>query len=87
MPSSTLARVSILVSLAFAIGGGAARVLAEVNGNSGAFTTSVPIALPSHRGLKPSLALSYHSSGGNAIAGVGWSLAGFSTIERQGRGP
>src|SRR3989338_1591352 len=42
---------------------------------TGRATTSVPIALPPGRkGMQPSLALSYSSSGRNGWLGVGWSL-------------
>ena len=44
-------------------------------GNSGAFTRSIPIAVPpGRRGLDPSLSLSYNSSTGNGFVGAGWSL-------------
>jgi hypothetical protein len=55
-----------------------------VNGNTGAYSTSVPIRVPSFRGLEPNLALVYNSLGGNGMVGLGWSLTGFPTIERQG---
>jgi len=46
------------------------------NLSSGTGTFSVPIALPKGRaGVQPSLALSYATSGGNGIVGIGWSLA------------
>ena len=57
---------------------------AQVSGHSGAFTTSIPMSVPSYRGLEPDISLVYNSSGGNGIAGVGWFLAGFPIIERQG---
>ena len=58
--------------------------LAQVSGNSGSFSTSVPIAVPSFHGLEPGIALAYNSSGGNSTVGVGWSLTGFSYVQRQG---
>ncbi len=48
----------------------------------GAYTTSVGIEVPDYRELTPELSLSYASGGGNGAVGVGWSLTGFSTIER-----
>jgi RHS repeat-associated protein len=49
---------------------------------SGAFTTNIPIDLPSMRRVTPHLGLAYNSSAPNGFAGVGWQLSGFSTIER-----
>lgn len=57
---------------------------AQVNGNTGAYSTSIPIRVPTHRGLEPNLALVYNSLAGNGPVGVGWSIAGFPVIERQG---
>ena len=52
----------------------------------GAFTFTLPLAVPPGRaGMVPSLALSYASENGNGLAGVGWSVTGFSTITRGGR--
>ncbi|MDH5646215.1 MAG: hypothetical protein OEZ01_09420 [Candidatus Heimdallarchaeota archaeon] len=46
------------------------------NLSAGTGTFSVPIALPPGRaGVQPSLSLSYGTSGGNGMVGVGWSLA------------
>jgi len=46
------------------------------NLSSGTGAFSVPIALPRGRaGVQPSLALSYATSSGNGIVGIGWSLA------------
>ncbi len=46
------------------------------NLSSGTGTFRVPIALPKGRaGVQPSLALSYATSGGDGVAGIGWSLA------------
>jgi len=46
------------------------------NLSSGTGTFSVPIALPKGRnGVGPSFALSYSTSGGNGVVGIGWSLA------------
>src|SRR5205823_3638137 len=43
--------------------------------STGIATFSIPIALPPARGAaQPSLALSYSSSGGAGVAGIGWSI-------------
>jgi hypothetical protein len=53
---------------------------------SGAATYSIPIwTPPGPNGVTPSLSLSYSSQGGNGLAGVGWSLAAVSSIERCNR--
>jgi RHS repeat-associated protein len=61
---------------------------AHVNAFSGQFQMSVPIGVPSFRGLEPQLSLQHQSGGANGLAGAGWSLSGFSVIERAsvGRG-
>ncbi|MBI2893822.1 MAG: hypothetical protein HYY06_09740, partial [Deltaproteobacteria bacterium] len=44
--------------------------------SSGTATFSVPVALPpGRRGTQPGLSLSYSSSSGNGICGIGWSMA------------
>ncbi len=59
-----------------AVGGGA-----DVSG--GAATYTVPIQVPPGRnGMQPSVSLAYGSRGGNGIAGLGWSLAAGSSIQR-----
>ncbi len=51
--------------------------------SDGAALYSVPIVLPpAVNDLKPGLALSYYSGGGNGLVGLGWSLSGLSTISR-----
>ncbi|MFT3925550.1 MAG: SpvB/TcaC N-terminal domain-containing protein [Myxococcales bacterium] len=46
------------------------------NLSSGTGTFSVPIALPKGRaGVQPSLSLAYSTSGGDGVAGLGWSVA------------
>ncbi len=51
--------------------------------STGIATFSVPFALPAARGgAQPSLGLSYSSSGGNGVAGQGWSV-GVPFIARQ----
>jgi RHS repeat-associated protein len=51
--------------------------------NDGAGMYSLPLTVPDGRlGLQPDLSLSYSSRGGNGVVGVGWTLQGFSRIER-----
>ena len=55
--------------------------------SDGGFNYSIPILIPSFRGLEPDLSLSYNSSfNGKGIAeaylGVGWQLSGIPSIER-----
>jgi RHS repeat-associated protein len=65
-----------------------AKTLADskVTLQNGAMTSSLPIVVPSFHGIEPKLALSYNSSAGNGLVGVGWDLDGFSVIERAGPG-
>ncbi len=58
----------------------------QVSPFQGSFGTGIPIAVPPFHGIEPGLALAYSSTGGNGIAGVGWSLTGFRTIERASPG-
>jgi RHS repeat-associated protein len=52
----------------------------------GALTMTLPLAVPPGRaGMAPALSLTYASDSGSGIAGVGWSVSGFSTITRGGR--
>ena len=81
--SSPLQKTAHLLTIAFC-GILGANASAQVRGSSGSFTTSIPIATPGFRGLEPNLSLVYNSSAGNSIMGVGWTLSGFPTIERQG---
>lgn len=55
---------------------------------SGAATYSVAIPVPKGTGgIEPQLTLSYDSQMGNGIAGVGWTLAGLSSIQRCPKSP
>ena len=50
---------------------------------SGTASYNIPIQLPPNvGGVQPSLSLSYDSSGGNGLLGMGWQLSGFSSISR-----
>jgi RHS repeat-associated protein len=54
----------------------------------GSFSYSVPIVTPpGTSGMGPNLALSYNSNGGNGFLGVGWSLSGLSTVNRDSSYP
>jgi len=59
---------------------------ADVNQLTGTAVVSVPLTHTSGRsGFGPSLALQYSSSAGNSVYGIGWSLAGLSTIGLTGK--
>jgi RHS repeat-associated protein len=68
--------------------GGAELAPGGVYENAGAFTASVAVAVPAFHGVEPKLSLAYSSLGLNGPFGVGWQLAGASTIDRfsPGRG-
>ncbi|MFE9139595.1 RHS repeat-associated core domain-containing protein, partial [Streptomyces sp. NPDC007355] len=57
--------------------------------SSGAFEYGIPLNVPAGRaGMAPKLSLSYSSSGGNGIAGKGWSVSGSgSVLARCGETP
>jgi virulence plasmid B protein len=52
----------------------------------GSLSRSIPIEVPPFHGLEPKLSFSYSSEGRNGLLGVGWSIAGLSTIERVNAG-
>ena len=70
------ALVALALTASLCLSGRAvAGALPEIGDNSGAFTHSVPIAVPDGpSGATPELQLLYSSAGGNGNAGVGWSL-------------
>src|SRR5262249_45368413 len=50
---------------------------------TGAATYAIPIwAPPGPRGVQPQISLAYRSQGGNGPEGLGWSIAGLSSIYR-----
>jgi len=52
----------------------------------GSVSYSVPIEVPSFRGLEPKLSFAYSSEGRNGFLGVGWNVSGISTIQRVNAG-
>ncbi len=56
----------------------------EVSGYTGGYSTSVPLEVPSFRGLEPSLALVYGSSGRRRIRGSGMESQRASTRSSAG---
>ncbi len=45
----------------------------------------IPFEVPEYYGIEPTLVLHYNPNGGDGMFGVGWQLAGFSSIQRAGR--
>jgi RHS repeat-associated protein len=80
--------LSLLCSLSVALIGLAALQPARaqssppVSAYYGAMGTEVPIELPSFHGLEPAIKLTYSSTSGDGMVGVGWSISGFSSIQR-----
>ncbi|MCX5233240.1 FG-GAP-like repeat-containing protein [Streptomyces sp. NBC_00233] len=55
-------------------------------GPDGSYVYSIPLAVPDGRaGVQPGLSLEYSSRGGNGLLGMGWAVAGLSSIERCGK--
>ena len=46
----------------------------DIDPNMGVMRYSVPIRVPTGYGLKPSLSLSYSSSNGGSVVGMGWAM-------------
>jgi RHS repeat-associated protein len=72
--------VSFLFVLAMSQIGYAVTGNGEVDEASGSWNYTLPFEVPAFRGVEPKLALKYSSSSPNGLAGMGWSLAGFSEI-------
>jgi hypothetical protein len=54
--------------------------------STGAATYTIPIAAPPGTAeIQPQLAITYSSQAGNGLLGLGWNIAGFSSITRSGR--
>ena len=54
-------------------------------GSNGAANYHIPIeALPGINGMSPNVSLVYNSNGRNGIMGMGWNVAGLSSIQRTG---
>ena len=79
---------SAAFSVAADAGAVAPRGMVEQVPMTGSLVRAIPIEAPAFHGIEPHLALAYSSGGGNGYVGVGWSLSGFSVIERtrNGRG-
>jgi hypothetical protein len=86
-PGAFRAAVAALLTLAAVPFLGAAEKASEqVNAFYGSLSYRVPIEVPSWYGIEPRLALGYSSEGRNGLVGVGWSVSGFSVIERVNAG-
>jgi RHS repeat-associated protein len=55
--------------------------LSVTNTGSVNYTIALPVP-PGRRGMQPTIGLSYDSTRPNGVVGVGWTLQGFSSIER-----
>lgn len=86
---------SLLVSAALAIPNSDASAQTTIPGftlgnmevsESGSASYTIPIQVPPGiGGMEPKIALDYNSNGGNGLVGMGWSLRGFTSIQRFGR--
>ena len=57
---------------------------ASINFNMGVVSYGVPLNVPGgYNGFSPSLRLGYSSTGGQSVAGMGWTLSGVDCIERM----
>ncbi|HEY3358706.1 MAG TPA: toxin TcdB middle/N-terminal domain-containing protein [Polyangia bacterium] len=77
---------TLLVALALTGSAPPAAAQGSVDSYYGSFATEVPIAVPEFHGLAPDVKLVYSSTGGNGMAGVGWSVTGSSYIARASAG-
>lgn len=56
----------------------------NVSASTGAFTYEVPLELPPGvNDLMPKLSITYNSQAGNGLMGIGWNIAGLSSITRS----
>lgn len=70
-------------------GGGAIQGMGEslgVPGPSGVASMSLPLPISAGRGVAPTLGLSYSSSAGNGVFGMGWSCGTMSVSRRTSQG-
>src|SRR4029450_8218592 len=84
----TIGRLAMLLLISGIAGSATAieKASEQVSPFYGSFSHSIPVEVPGFRGLEPKIALTYSSEGRNGFVGVGWSLAGFSTIQRANQG-
>ena len=62
------------------------RTRGSFNVSGGAATYTIPVwTPPGPNGLTPSIALTYNSTSGNGVGGVGWHISAVSSIERCAR--
>ncbi len=86
MKQRVLALVVLVLSVLAPAALAAEKASEQVSPFFGSFGHGIPIEVPPFRGLEPRLALGYTSEGRDGFVGVGWSLGGFSTIERTNAG-